>query len=197
MPNWKTDLGFTVTHLATDLSSDLILAHGDDRIAVIEDLDTPLGSEVMWHSLGFLIIGEAIALPFIQWWRELRRIRRETLVVMALGAAAGVAVLGLLPEIEMAARFGDSAYLAVGGLTAGLSTLICWRADAGLANLVIGFTVGILTVIPLSLVAHFLLMVGGVGPTGFFDSIVLSLMSGLKMGLVGGAVGWLAREYFR
>ncbi|MFP4545994.1 MAG: hypothetical protein ACLFPN_04000 [Methanomassiliicoccales archaeon] len=197
VPNWKTEPGFTATHLYTDLSGGLILAHGDDRIAVIEDRDTPLGSEVMWYSLGFLIIGEAIVLPIIQWWRELRRLRRETLTVMALGAAAGLAVLGLLPEVEMAARFGDLAYLAVGGLTAALSTLICWRADSGLANLVIGFTVGILTVIPLSLVAHFLLMVGGVGPTGFFDSIVLSLMSGLKMGLVGGAVGWLAREYFR
>lgn len=198
LPNWKGPSSYEVNNLNTDAGGDLIIGWGDQRLTLINDSDTPLGNDALWTLLGLIVIFESAFLIIYGWWDEIRKTKKETLYIIIIGAIAGILVSYILPDQDAIDWYGLTAYIILAAALASLSTLVSWRTDAGLANILIGLVVGILAAIPLALLAHFLIEVGGYQfPDSPFYSLAKLIYTGLKMGIVGGLIGWITHKVIR
>lgn len=198
IPNWKSGTSFDVENLQTDVGGDFIIGWSGENLVLVDDTDMPLGNQTMWIALGFLVIFQVAFLIAFVWWEEFRKMRRETLYVVVVGAIVGILVAYVFPDHEAINWFGLGVYVTLAGILAAVSTLITWRTEAGLANIVVGLVIGIILAIPLALVAHFIMEAGGHQfPDSPFFSLAKLIYTGLKMGLVGGLVGWIAQRIIK
>lgn len=198
IPNWKSGVSFDVANLQTDVGGDFIVGWSGENLLLVDDTDMPLGNQTMWIALGFLVIFQVAFLLTFVWWKELKSMRRETLYVVVVGAIVGILVAYGFPDQDAIDWFGLGAYVILAGILAAVSTLITWRTEAGLANIVVGLVIGIIMAIPLALVAHFIMAAGGHQfPDSPFFSLAKLIYTGLKMGLVGGVVGYIAQRIIK
>jgi hypothetical protein len=161
LPNWKGPSSYEVNNLNTDAGGDLIIGWGEQRLTFIDDSNMPLGNEALWTLLGFMVIFEFAFLIIYGLWDEIRNLKKETLYIVVIGAIVGILVAYILPDQDAIDWYGVTAYISLAAVLAALSTLISFKTDAGLANIVIGLVVGIIAAIPIALLAHFIMQVGG------------------------------------
>jgi hypothetical protein len=193
-PNWIAGTDVDVEEMSTDVGGSLIIGWGNQDIFLIDDHRTPVGNDGLWTFLGFLIIGQFGLVVIYGLWDRISTTGIEALYLIVAGAIGGVVVAYILPDITAIDWYGTAAYATLAGMISALSALISWRMDAGLASVVVGVVAGIVLAIPLSLVAHFLMMVGGYQfPDSPFFSVANLLFTGLKMGVVGGVIGYAAQ----
>jgi hypothetical protein len=198
LPNWKGPSSYEVNNLNTDAGGDLIIGWGEQKLTQIDDSDMPLGNDTLWTLLGFVVIFQSAFLIIYSLWDEIRNTKKETLYIIVIGAIVGILVAYILPDQDAIDWFGVTAYISLAAALAALSTLISWKTDAGLANIVIGLVVGIIAAIPIALLGHFLMQLGGYQfPDSPFYSLAKLIYTGLKMGIVGGIIGWIAHKVIR
>lgn len=200
-PVWVAEFGESETRILTDAAGSFLIAWNASSLAIIDDSQATLGSGTMWLAIGFLLIGEAVGIPLFFWRAQIARLRKTAFYVIIIGAFAGVALGSLLLDPDPASFFGGvMAYLLIGGTISALSALIAWNSEGGLGSIVIGFATGLLVSIPVALVAVFLLWASGhdFGAADiFFGSALNGLVLGMKMGVVGGIVGYLCNYFVK
>ena len=197
-PNWVGPTPVDIENLKTDTVGYTIIGWSERTIVQVNDSDMPLGNDALWIILGFLLIGQVALLMIYSWLDKLMGTRKETLYVMVAGAIAGILVAYILPDQSAIDWFGMGSYIILAGTMAAIATHISWRTEAGLANIVVGLVMGIILAVPLALLAHFLMEVGGYHfADSSFYSIANLAYTGLKMGLVGGVVGYVAQKLIR
>lgn len=198
LPNWKGPSSHEVNGLNSDAGGDLIIGWGERELTMIDDSNMPLGNEDLWTLLGFMVIFESALLIIYGWWDEFRNTRKETLYIIVIGAIVGILVAYIIPDQDAIEWYGVTAYICLAAALAAISTLISFKVDAGLANIVIGLVVGIIAAVPIALLGHFLMQLGGFQfPDSPFYSLAKLIYTGLKMGIVGGIIGWLAHKVIR
>jgi hypothetical protein len=198
LPNWKGVSSYEVNYLSSDIGGDLIIGWGDQRITLIDDSESPLGNDTLWTLLGFMVIFETAFLIIFGLWDNIRNMRKEVLYVVIIGAIAGILVAYIFQDQDAIDWYGVTAYISLAAALAALSTLVSYRTDAGLANIIIGLVVGIMAAIPIAFLAHFIMQVGGYQfPDSPIYSLAKLIYTGLKMGIVGGIIGWIAHKVIR
>jgi hypothetical protein len=193
-PRWRADLDMTPQTLITDVGGDTLISSDGNSIGIIDDSNMPLGQSILWSALGFLLLGESAFLLIFGLWPRIRAVRRESVYVVFAGTIAGILITALFPEQTTLDWYGNLAiYSMLAAAIAGFSTMATLRVDAGLASVFVGLFVGLVICFPLAMVTHFLLSVAGYEFSGsMVHSMVNTILTGLKMGLLGGAVGYLA-----
>ena len=197
-PNWATTSSTQMGNLLTDVGGNRIIGWQGTTVVFINDSEPPVGNELMWTIFGYLIIGQVSILLIYGLWNKIVSTRKEALYLLIGGAIAGILVAYVLPDAEAIDWYGQGAYTVLAGAMAAISALIAWRTEAGLASVVVGVVVGIILSIPMAMVAHFIMESAGYQ---FLESAFYSLAklvyTGLKMGLVGGIVGYAAQKLIR
>jgi len=195
-PRWIAETAFTVDGMRTDVGGKALIAYGANSIVRIDDSDMPLGDSVLWALLGLLVIVESSLLPVAWYWSRIMASKRMILYVLVSGALAGIAASIIFPDLGTVDWYGSmAAYLAVSGSIAALSTLVAFGVEGGIARIFIGICAGLVISIPVVLAAHFLLSIQGYHFAGsIFSSVVNTVMTGLKMGLIGGVTGFVIRN---
>lgn len=197
-PNWEASIPKVIENLRTDVGGTQIIGWQGTTILFINDSETPVGNDGMWTALGFLVIGQVAVLLIYGLWDRIVSTRKEALYLLIVGAIAGILIAYVLPDNEAIDWFGQGGYTVLAGILAAVSALIAWRTEAGLASVVVGVVVGIILAIPMALVAHFVMESAGYSfPDSAFYSLAKLVYTGLKMGLVGGVVGYAAQKLIR
>ncbi len=196
---WSSDIETGASGIVTDAGGNLVIFWVDNTLGLIENDDAIAGSSTLWAVFGFLIISQSVALPVLSWWKRIYEKRKEIGYLLLAGALVGVTISGVFPNAEAVAWYGSTeAVMALAAALCALTSVISWRADAGLANLAVGFTMGVLLAIPMALIGHFTLSVVGYQfADTAFHSIVNTMVTGLEMGVAGGVVGLIANRLLR
>jgi CHASE2 domain-containing sensor protein len=118
-----------------------------------------------------------------------------------IGVLAGAATAAIFQDAAAIAWFGSElAYLGIAAAVGTVGCVLSWNAQAGPLGLVLGAAGGLISSVPISIVAAFFLWFYGYSFLGQ-DPIIGSALNGIGTGfwggLVDGAAGWVATRFVK
>jgi hypothetical protein len=195
-PIWRADItGVEHSSLLTDAAGSVLIGWGGDRYVVIDDSIGIYGNSMLWRLIGFLLIGEAIAVPLFVWRRKLAKLDRHAFIVILAGALSGAIAGTIISDPDPITFFGGiNSYLAVAASIAAFSAFFSWNAEGGIGGIVYGVAIGLVASIPIAITASFVLWTlgfefssGGI----LFSAALNGFITGFKMAFVGAIVGFV------
>ncbi|MBC7107480.1 MAG: hypothetical protein H5T41_01595 [Methanomassiliicoccales archaeon] len=199
-PIWRADItGMKNLSLLTDAAGSMLVSWAGNQYVIINDSTGIYGNSMLWRVIGFLLIGEAIAIPLFVWRRKIAKLNRHAIFVILMGAFGGAVAGTIISDPDPIAFFGgENSYLVIAASIAAFSSFISWNAEGGIGSIVYGVAIGLMMSIPIAITASFVLWVFGVEFSSgeiFFSAALNGFIMGFKMALVGAIIGF-AYHYF-
>jgi len=200
-PVWSSSTGISPAGITSDIVGTMVNAWNGSRLVRIDVSAGAAGSGVIWVILGFMIIGEGVVLALVAWEKRIRRLGFGLLYTGMIGVLAGAATAAIFQDAAAIAWFGSElAYLGIAAAVGTVGCVLSWNAQAGPLGLVLGAAGGLISSVPISIVAAFFLWSYGYsfpGQDPIIGSALNVIGTGFWAGLFGGGAGWVATRFVK
>ncbi len=193
---WTCDLGGEPTNIVVDASGTILLAWHGESLTMIDNENPPMGNSDLWLYFGIIMIAETSVVAGLAFSDKLKHMRSISPAVVALGTLICMSVAYLFPNQATVDWYGSlQAYVAIAGGIALISMTVGWYSQAGIGSFFYGFVTGLISSIPVAIVATYLLLATGhtfPEESAMFYSLFNTFKIGMVMGLIAGAIAYAA-----